>query len=341
MTTPLPPTSPTDQRRPPGPLAGAPLGFLDSGTSRTRLRLWDGQDTVWQGEQRVGASDVARAGHPQPLLDALRTLLKQVPAGAVLTHLVCSGMITSNLGLLEVPHVTGPAGVSEVACGVRHLEVPGFPPIVMIPGIVTRPSGPGGWHSADVLRGEEVEVFGLCELLDTAGPTDFLHLGSHHKLVQVDASRRVTRSVTSLAGEALQAISRGTILASSVPDLSEDTPLDPAAWREGLHAAATLGVGRALFLVRLGQQLGQLSREAAGAFLHGVMAQLTLDVLRTSDPACPLVIYGHDAQAVMLLRHLASVTPRPLQHCGAATVDQATVSGSLAVLRAARGAGAA
>lgn len=320
----------------PEPSLSAPLGLLDSGTTRTRLRLWDGQHVTWQGERWVGARDVARTGHPGPLIDALRDLVGQLPAHARPRQLVCSGMITSNVGLLEVPHVGVPAGAAEVACGLRTLEVPGLPPILMIPGIRTPPGpGPDGWHAADVLRGEEVEVFGLRDVLGLGGPAEFLHLGSHHKLVQVDDRGRVTRTVTSLAGEALHALSRETILASSVPELGEQGTLDPDAWQDGLRAARRHGVGRALFLVRLGHQLGPLPRAAAGAFLHGVLAHLTLDVLRGSDSRVPLVLYGHDAQAHLLAGYLRTTTGREVRHCDAPCLEEATVRGTLAVLAAA------
>ena len=335
-----------DARPAPAPAPGVPppeleltlpLGLLDSGTTRTRLRLWDGpRQVVWQGERRVGARDVARAGHPGPLLGALSELLAELPTEARPRHLVCSGMITSRAGLREVAHVRAPAGAAEVAGGLEHLTLPGLPPLVLIPGILT-PQGAGadGWHAADVLRGEEVEVFGLREVLGLPGQAEFLHLGSHHKLVQVDAEGRVTRTVTSLAGEALLALSQHTILASSVPPLGENARLEPQAWADGLQAARTYGVGRALFLVRVGQQFGPLSRAEAGSFLHGVLAHLTLDVLRESDPAVPLVVYGYEAQARCLTEHLRAAGRRSAQHCDAACLDEATVRGTLRVLRAA------
>lgn len=313
-----------------------PLGLLDSGTTRTRLRIWDGERVSWQGERLVGARDVAQAGASGPLVHALHDLIASVPAAQRPVHLACSGMITSNVGLLEVPHVNVPAGAAEVAAGLQHMAFPELPPIMLIPGIRTPPQpGPDGWQDADVLRGEEVEVFGLRETLNLHGSAQFLHLGSHHKLVQMDAAGHVTRTVTSLAGEALLALSQHTILASSVPALGDGAPLDPAAWRSGLQAARTRGTGRALFLVRLGQQLGTLTRESAGAFLHGVAAHLTLDVLRGSPRDVPLVIYGHDAQATLLTAHLARDGWSDLRHCDADCVDRATVLGTLAVLRAA------
>lgn len=316
------------------------LALIDSGTTRTRLRLWDGARVAWRGVREVGARDVARRGHPAPLVEVLHELLAALPADARPEQLVCSGMITSNLGLLEVPHVPVPAGPAEVARGLRRLALPDLPPIVLVPGIITPPgAGPQGWQAADVLRGEEVEVFGLRETLGLGGAAEVLHLGSHHKLMQLDPLGRVTRTVTSLAGEALQALGRETVLAGSVPDLREGAPLDPDAWNDGLQAARRHGIGRALFLVRLGHQLGPLSREQAGAFLHGVLAQLTLDVLRHSDPATPLLIYGHDAQARRLTEYLQANSDRELRHCEAAQLEEASVRGALAVLRAAGDAG--
>jgi 2-dehydro-3-deoxygalactonokinase len=311
-----------------------PLGLLDSGTTRTRLRLWDGQKISWQGERIVGARDRVRDGNTKLLIESLKSLLNEIPIQERPNHLVCSGMITSNLGLLEVPCVQAPAGPEDVARGLKTLELTGLPPITLIPGIVTVPNSDQTWLDADVLRGEEVEIFGLRELLNITQAHEFLHLGSHHKWLQTNAAGQVVRSVTSLAGEALHALGTQTVLAHSITPMNQVTDLNHDIWLEGLHTSQSLGIGRALFLVRLGKQNSRFNQLQATAFFYGTMAALTLDVLSKRNPNLPLTLYGHEVQAKLLASYLQTRGETQIHFCSAATVEKAAVQGAIKVLQA-------
>ncbi|WP_425145117.1 2-dehydro-3-deoxygalactonokinase [Deinococcus sp.] len=275
--------------------------LIDSGTTRTRLRVVRSEEVLWSGEAGVGARDVAASGSSAALRRAIADLLAQARQVAGVTELVCSGMITSNVGLIEVPHQLAPAGAAELARAVVRADLAEFAaPCFLIPGIKTLP-GALGWdtlHQADVLRGEEVEVLGLRRLLGLSAAT-FLHLGSHPKSVEVDTAGRILGSRTSLAGELLAAVAEYTVLAGSVLPLSDWTTPSPAHWRRGLHDARTHGLGRALFMVRLGQVLLHASPEDLSAYLLGAVSTQTLNLL-ASPGVGPLVLYGPGGWAHLL-----------------------------------------
>ncbi len=168
-------------------------------------------------------------------------------------------MLSSEVGLVAIPHLSAPAGLDDLARGVAVVSLPEVAemPIYVVPGVRT-PAGDGtdGWFEADVMRGEECETLGAYAALAARGRIEpgqwpvFLWPGSHTKLVEVDPSGRITRSHTTLAGELLQAAARHTLLAASLPEALPDDP-DPDAAAAGARAVERDGLGRAAFLVRI------------------------------------------------------------------------------------------
>jgi len=284
--------------------------IVDSGTTRTRVRWWSGGQVKGVLEELAGAKDVAIGGSNAPIRAALTRCIaamrRRYPGP--LKAVICSGMITSNVGLCEVPHAIAPVSAADLSRRVVRRDFPDITdlPIYFIPGIKTL--GPGsGWEELaayDVMRGEEVECFGLLAQLPLAPPLAFFHCGSHHKLIVIDEAGCIVRSSTAITGELLAAISQHTILAGSLVPL-DGLALELSAVEAGIRAGAALGLGRALFLVRVGEVIAGYSREAVTSFLLGVLAGLDLSLIeRELDPATPLVVYGSGAFPAILEQHL-------------------------------------
>jgi 2-dehydro-3-deoxygalactonokinase len=220
---------------------------LDGGTTNTRARLMHGDRIIATARRTVGVRDTlladpAYSGSPPPavglalppgqphrarLIHAVREVLDDVSradilsaaiaradVGARIESIVAAGMLSSEIGLVAVPHVEAPAGLEELARGVAIGRLPEIVdlPISFVPGVRTvAADGPDGWFQADLMRGEECETLGAYAALRARGELEtdrwqvFLWPGSHTKLVEVDPSGRITRSQTSLAGELLQA----------------------------------------------------------------------------------------------------------------------------------------
>ncbi|HVR69196.1 MAG TPA: 2-dehydro-3-deoxygalactonokinase, partial [Vicinamibacteria bacterium] len=174
---------------------GETLLCVDGGTTNTRVWLVRGEEVVARREAAVGARDTARDGHngrwKAGLRVALDALLRERPAGVPAPRLVAAaGMITSPQGLLDLPHVTAPAGTRDIAAAVREASFPDVSdlPFVFIPGVhtVERPGAAKGVVTADVMRGEETLCVGLLERGLLARGDALLNLGSHWKLVRTD-----------------------------------------------------------------------------------------------------------------------------------------------------------
>ncbi|MEX2542764.1 MAG: 2-dehydro-3-deoxygalactonokinase, partial [Trueperaceae bacterium] len=216
---------------------------------------------------------------------------------------VFSGMITSNLGLLEVPHLIAPVGPTELATAVRRRDFPEITPLpcYFIPGVRTSSQG-DNLADLDVLRGEEVEIMGLRSLLSITSDAVFLHYGSHHKAINVDAEGKILASKTSLTGELFSALSEHTMLKGSLESV-EASAIVEEAWRHGLADGKRVGVGRALFLVRVGEQIAGYSKSYMTSYLLGVLTLLDLSLLDEMKSR-RLVLYGRGKLKHILAEYL-------------------------------------
>src|SRR5690554_1530841 len=95
---------------------------VDSGTTNTRLRLVSDGQVVWSDARPVGARDTTREGNPSAILAALHELLADAAGDPA--AIICSGMITSNMGLLEVPHLAAPVSFDELASALVQQQFP-------------------------------------------------------------------------------------------------------------------------------------------------------------------------------------------------------------------------
>lgn len=258
---------------------------LDTGTTNTRASLWSREGTYLGMEKiSVGVRNTAIDGHNGQLKQAvsacLRTLLEkaEVPVQEV-AGVFASGMITSNVGLLEVPHLTAPAGVGDFAQHVVRADLPEVSPIpfYFIPGLKNTLGNGEDLKEMDIMRGEEVESLALLQQYPVGTPYLFLLPGSHSKFVFVDEAQRLTGCLTVLTGELLEVITTHTILADSV-ERSFVTPQTycKQAVLEGFNAARTQGFGRALFSVRIQKMFAQGERASsqwAANYLLGIVLE--------------------------------------------------------------------
>jgi len=178
------------------------------------------------------------------------------PAGTVC---LISGMAGSRQGWAEAPYVTCPAGPDELA---RHLHWIERDRIALVPGLSdTQGDVP------DVMRGEEVQIFGAMRL---AGLADGLFVlpGTHSKWATVRGGR-VTGFRTSMTGEVYGLFAQHSILART---LDANAPLDEAAFRRGVARAGNgEGLLHNAFGVRALGLFGRLSPAESASYLSGLL----------------------------------------------------------------------
>ena len=110
-------------------------------------------------------------------------------------------MISSPQGLAELPHVSAPTGIRELATAARWFEFPEITdlPILLVPGVRTGPVAvtPSTLAESDVMRGEETLCLGLSVLGVIAPESLVLSLGSHWKAIRLNAEGLIQSSITS------------------------------------------------------------------------------------------------------------------------------------------------
>jgi len=261
--------------------------IVDCGTTNLRVTLLD------ENKQKLDAIK-AEGGVRHTSIDGhngrLRTMLHESIEAVLekngyqmedVEKCVASGMITSALGLLEIPHVAAPAGTAELRAAMQEKvfeDIAPFP-IAFIPG-VRNFSGPvdlENFSDMDMMRGEEVEAIGLYKLLAPKGAAMFVLPGTHNKFVSMDDQGRILGCMTSISGELLDALTHHTIIAEAVGhSFVNANEYDGEYAKAGARECAVSGLGRAAFAGRILSTLGGKDKAKLQSYLLG--ATLALDV---------------------------------------------------------------
>ena len=178
------------------------------------------------------------------------------PAGSVC---LISGMAGSRQGWIEAPYVACPAGPDELRRRLHWIE-PGR--IALVPGLSDEQG-----EVPDVMRGEEVQIFGAMRLAGL-GEGLFVLPGTHSKWASVEGGR-VTGFRTFMTGEFYGLLSQHSILART---LEADAPLDEAVFLRGVALAGNgQGLLHNAFGVRALALFGRLSPPESSSYLSGLL----------------------------------------------------------------------
>jgi 2-dehydro-3-deoxygalactonokinase len=314
------------------------------GTTNTRVWAVRGSDILARAQASVGVRDTARDGSPARMRVALREAIEkarqqagEVDANFTPAYVAAAGMITSPLGLLEVPHIAAPAGASELAAALKHCQFPDICelPFTFVPGIRFGPrrGSLDAIVESDVMRGEETLCVGLAALGLVRPPATFLNIGSHWKAIQMDDERRIHASVTSLSGELIHVAQTQTILASAVPH-ERPLSIDPTWCEAGMLEQRRSGLPRALFCVRLLEMGSDSTPEERLSFLIGAFMAADLDALIGRGilvTGTMVLICGGGAVAEAWLSALGKVSV-PARRVDDAEIEQALLAGLRAVI---------
>lgn len=264
--------------------------IIDCGTTNLRVTIVDESGAIAaQGKRPGGVRHTAIDGHNGRLKAMLSECIAQVMREAGVEQIdrcIAYGMITSNVGLLEIPHLAAPASADDLRAGIRTAvfdDVVPFP-ISFIPGVRSF-SGQvtlANYSGMDMMRGEETEAVGLFELLDLHRECVMILPGSHNKFVRMDAQGHILSCMTSISGELLDALTNHTILADAVErTFATEQDYDPELACEGARECAQNGLGRAAFAGRILNQLGGMESVRLRSYLMGAVLAQDIQALRS------------------------------------------------------------
>ncbi len=268
--------------------------LIDGGTTNTRFTLLNGEKVLLRTERKIGAAD-KQGSQNELLFEAVKAEIQalQTQSGLEISDIFASGMITSANGLMEIPHIPAPASLLDLARGVHTCRLKEIcqVPFHFVPGIKITCKTMG---EADMMRGEEAEVFGAVTPEDENRSILFLHFGSHNKLIHYHKGK-IAGAVTTMSGELLWALKESTILKSSLCDLT-DFELSESDVLAGFQAARDFGLTRALFETRILHVLYKAAPDRALSFLYGALMAADMQAFAPffRGPVGQVVLYGRD-----------------------------------------------
>lgn len=260
---------------------------IDSGTTNSRVRLVKDGTMIGGASEQIGVVETAKTGSNVTLKQGIRRAFEAVLREHRISFqdihdALGFGMITSELGVLEIPHLIAPVGIQELARSMVRLEGGShfLPlPVHFIRGVKNRVpsySQLQSLPSMDFMRGEETQVMGLVTLYKPSLPTLIVILSSHTKLISIDAEGYIQGSVTTLSGQLFAAICRETFVASAVREEPGDPGpagfFDPAIVEEGYRIVTTSGLTRALLMPRFMHILMKTHWYERRLFLESLLA---------------------------------------------------------------------
>ena len=196
-----------------------------------------------------------------------------------------SGMAGSRQGWQEAPYCPCPAGFAELGQHLLWLQ-PGR--IALVPGLSCL--GADALNTPDVMRGEEVQIFGALQLTGRDSATLVLP-GTHSKWVQVH-SGRVMQFQTFMTGEVFALMSQHSILGKT---LDLNGAFDEAIFLQGVDQSQQSGsVLHHLFAVRTLGLFDRLSTAQLPSYLSGLLIGEELRTQTVNADSGPVILIGSD-----------------------------------------------
>ena len=336
------------------------IATIDCGTTNSRVYVVDESGKVLgRASRKVGVRDTAISGNNQALKEGLRDAFKDalIESGTRENEIRCilsSGMITSELGLMEIPHMWAPCSVDALAAHtqlVSGLDVfPNAIPVYFVPGIknpYSSTSTMSDVQTLDFMRGEETQMAGLLAASAIPLPGIVVILSSHTKFTPLDENGRILGSVTTLSGQLYEAIIRETFVGKSVrseDDFDDGDYFNPAVVDVACECIESSGLLRSLMFPRFLDTLLHVPWYDRRLFAESLLAAEDMRALpqakamsRSTGMAYVLVglkrrcrIYEH------LLRKDAGATGSICAITDEAEIDQLSIKGVISIAKKAR-----
>ncbi len=240
---------------------------VDWGTTNRRAYAVDGAGIVrtqFEDDQGVLAISVDRFN---AAVADIRARLGDAP-------MLLAGMIGSNQGWVEVPYVAIPAAPSNLVTAL-HWVADG---LAIVPGLSRT-----GDH-LDIMRGEEVQVFGALDAGLIGPAARACHPGTHAKWVTLHEGK-LTDFRTSMTGEMFALLKQHSILQL------KGVVSDDEAFRAGVDVALSgEPLLDALFGVRSHVVLGALAADHTASYASGLL--IGADVAAHTAAADSIALLG-------------------------------------------------
>lgn len=294
-----------------------PLLAIDWGTSSLRGARFDIDGL--RLEERHFPRGILNVG-PHEFADVFNTCFgdwAQAPG----TLCLLSGMVGSRQGWQEAPYCPCPAGFAELG---QHLLWLQAGRMAIVPGLSALHHDGLPCPQHDVMRGEEIQIFGALAL---AGAQEAMVVlpGTHSKWAQVQDGR-VTQFRSFMTGEVYALLSQHSLLARTLPT---DAPWHEATFQNAVQLAQrTPSVLSSIFATRTLSLFDTLPADSLPSFLSGLLIGEELRAMQAQAQSQALLLVG--APALTTRYQCALQTLGLSARCWH---DEATWAGHLALAR--------
>jgi 2-dehydro-3-deoxygalactonokinase len=224
---------------------------------------------------RDGIATVAAGAYPATLKRLIGNWLAAHPALPV----IASGMVGSRHGWREAAYAPCPAGPQDVAARLTTVDADGRR-VVLAPGLSC-----GGEMGADVMRGEETEIFGVAD----AGAKLIVLPGTHSKWARIEGGR-IAAFTTFITGELFAALRDHTVVGAFARAAAPKEA--GAAFALGVERGESASGGKTkqgllglLFGARSLPLMGKLDPGDSGDYLSGLLIGAEIGEGRRLYPA--------------------------------------------------------
>jgi len=291
------------------------FAIIDCGTTNTRVYVVDENNhIVGQGARKVGVRNTSMTGSKdtlrQGVCEAIEEAAKNANIGAdQIDFAIASGMITSEIGLMEIPHLIAPVGLDELAANVRLVPageaIPMDIPILFIRGIRNDYGEPilQNIRRVDFMRGEETQMVGILDEFNLAEPVNVIVLSSHTKMIHANARGQVEASLTTISGQLYEAVCKQTMIGKSLID-NDMEESGGYSYEEIVSIADEVveqtGLDRCLLIPRFMQVLLQTDSKERNLFIDAGIAvddmKLVSEFEKQGYKANTYILFGHSAR---------------------------------------------
>jgi len=334
------------------------FAIIDCGTTNSRVYILDEQfNIVSKTLKKVGVLDTVVNGSNEIFKAGLRELFESTVNKAGLKNsdikfAIASGMITSEIGLIEIPHLWAPVGIDELAKGIKvvnnHEVFPVGVPMIFIRGIKNyfpENTTYKDIRKVDFMRGEETQVAGLISLYPGLHyPITMVVLSSHTKYIYINKEKKICSSLTTLSGQVYEAIRKNTFIGKSIKNDKSgkdenyfDTDIIDVAYDSVRNA----GFLRTLMMPRFMEVLLKTKWYERKLFINSaIIAEdlRTLGEFKTLNYSlyCSFVLVGHKIRCKILgylLKKYYGVTERIKCVYEKKEIDQLSIGGGIIVAK--------
>ena len=289
----------------------------DWGTSIFRLRIIDtatleivahfdipdGIARVNRDFQQLGSEGDRISFFQEIIARHMQALQAKVEFSLVGIPIVASGMISSSIGMTELPYATLP-----FALNYSGLYTETFEAGELLKNSLTIVSGVK--DERDVMRGEEVQLLGLARLLkeEFIRPALVILPGTHSKHCMIEGGL-LQSFKTYMTGELYQLLVEHSILNNSVfnETFTEWSQAASEAFRSGVLNAGADNILADLFKVRTNFLLNNMDKKSNAMYLSGLLIGEELRSLEKLDAKYTIILCGGDKLGVFYAKAIETL----------------------------------